>query len=124
MIVTLAAVRIIDASSSSPTPGASAPTASARMVVPNGRRAGEVFMTMGHDRYVFLAVNYGVKSGLYRVESTNAANQVTPLGHVAITGGHGSWVGEVHGGATPTTVRLVDAKGAVWCTARFGPVGT
>ncbi len=85
-------------------------------------------MTMGDERYLFLAVNYGVKTGLYRVESTDAANRVTPLGHVAITGGHGSWVGEVpggrHPGVTPTTVRLVDAKGEVWCTARFGPVAT
>jgi hypothetical protein len=121
MIVTLATVRIIDARSSSPSASGPAEMRSARMVGAGGRQAGDVFVTSGKEAYVFMDVDYGVRSGTYRVEATDAANQVTKLGALEITDGRGAWAGESKG-APPTTVRLVDDQGEVWCTARFGPV--
>jgi anti-sigma-K factor RskA len=124
MIVTLATVRILDAdNSSSPTASGSSNVTSARMVGANGGAAGDVFMTAGNESYVFMDVDYGARSGTYRVEATDAANQVTKLGSMSITNGRGVWAGEAKG-ETPTTVRLVDSEGQVWCTARFGPVAT
>jgi hypothetical protein len=126
MIATLAAVRIIDASgSSSSQSDASVPVASARMIGQQGNRAGNAFMTTGEEQYLFLDVTYGVKSGVYRIETVDAADRVTPIGSVAINEGHGAWAGEVpggRGGAPPAMVRVIGPDGQVFCTARFGPV--
>ncbi len=126
MIVTLATVRIIDAGGSggsSPAATAPANVRSARMMGASGGVAGDVFMTAGDESYVFMDVDYGARSGTYRVEATDASNQVTMLGSMSITNGRGVWAGEANG-ETPTTVRLVDAEGEVWCTARFAPAAT
>jgi anti-sigma factor RsiW len=128
MVVTLAAVRIADSRREGSSGTASAEMTSARMIGHGGKRAGDVFMTLGDERYVFVNVDYGVETGLYRIESTDAANRVTVLGNVAISGGHGAWAGELAGAGapvgTPTTVRLIDERGEILCTARFGPVAT
>ena len=125
MIGTLAAVRIIDARSSD-TPST---VRSAQMVGHTGRHAGDVFMTLGHEQYVFLDVDYGVQTGTYRIEAVDAANQPTVLGTVNITGGHGAWAGELAGGKRgsrepPAMVRLVDSNGKVLCSAQFGAVAS
>lgn len=128
MVVTLAAVRIIDARSSSPSSVAtSAEMSFARMVGHGGKRAGDAFMTTGNERYMFLSVDYGVKTGMYRIEAMNGANRLTSLGNVAISGGHGAWAGELKRGGstgTPMMVRLVDVNGKILCTGRFGPMAT
>ena len=124
MIATLAAVRIIDARSSDSSP---TQVTSARMIGHGGRRAGDAFMTSGGEHYVFLDVDYGVKTGMYRIEAVDAANRVTSLGSVAITEGHGAWAGELAAGgkgAPPAMVRLVDADGGVLCAAQFGTRAT
>ena len=123
MIVTLATVRIVDAGSSSPSASGRGDVTSARMVGANGGEAGNVFLTTGDEQYVLMSVDYGARSGTYRVEATDATNQVTRLGSMSITDGRGVWAGESKG-ETPTIVRLVDAEGQVWCTARFGPVAS
>ncbi|MGZ4691637.1 MAG: anti-sigma factor family protein [Acidimicrobiia bacterium] len=125
MVMTLAAVRIIDARSSDEP---RTQVTSAQMVGHTGKRAGDVFMTVGTERYVFLDVDYGVKTGMYRIEMLDSANRLTRLGNVAITGGHGTWAGELKASATggapgaPAMVRLVDASGEVLCSAHFGAV--
>jgi hypothetical protein len=123
MIVTLATVRILDAGSSSPSASTPTNVTSAQMVGASGHAAGDVFMTAGKESYVFMDVDYGARSGTYNVEAIDAADQVTKLGSMSITDGRGAWAGETKG-ETPTTVRLVDDEGQVWCTARFGPVAT
>jgi Putative zinc-finger len=127
MIATLAAVRVVDArtADSSSSSGSSVSVASVPMVGAKGHEAGHAFMTGGEEQYVFLDVNYGAQSGMYRIEAVDRANQVTPLGTVAIDEGHGAWAGEMPGGAAgepPAMVRVVGPDGRVFCTARFGPV--
>jgi hypothetical protein len=119
MVASIAAVRIIDARGSG---SSSTDVASASMIGRSGRRAGDAFMTSGGERYVFLSVDYGVKTGMYRIEAVDSRDEVTPLGHVVVSGGHGAWAGELPGGAkstTPAMVRLVDPDGQVLCAARF-----
>jgi hypothetical protein len=118
MIASVAAVRILDAHGSG---SSSSDVASASMIGNGGRRAGDAFMTSGGERYVFVDVNYGVKTGMYRIESVDAQNDVTALGHVVVSGGHGAWAGELPSGrsGTPAMVRLVDPEGNVLCAARF-----
>jgi hypothetical protein len=119
MVASIAVVRIIDArGSSSP----STDVTSANMIGHRGRRAGDAFMTSGGERYLFVDVDYGVKTGMYRVEALDAQSGVTSLGHVFVSAGHGAWAGELPGGgkgATPAMVRLVDPDGHVLCAARF-----
>jgi hypothetical protein len=129
MVTTLAAVRIIDArgDESSSDPRAVVPVASAPMIGRSGREAGVAFMTPGTERYVFIAVDYGSRSGMYRVEAVNGADTVTELGNVAIDEGHGAWAGSMPVGSTsaaPRMVRVVGPDGEVFCTARFGPVAS
>ncbi len=119
MIASVAAVRILDARGSG---SSSSDVASATMIGNGGRRAGDAFMTSGGERYVFVDVNYGVKTGMYRIESVDAQNDVTALGHVVVSGGHGAWAGELPSGGrsgAPDMVRLVDPAGNVLCSARF-----
>ncbi len=119
MVASVAAVRILDARGSG---SSSSDVASASMIGNGGRRAGDAFMTSGGERYVFVDVNYGVKTGMYRIESVDAQNDVTALGHVVVSGGHGAWAGELPSGGTsgtPDMVRLVDPQGNVLCAARF-----
>ncbi len=118
MIVSVAAVRIIDARGS----GSSSSDVAAADMIGNGGRAGDAFMTSGSERYVFVSVDYGVKTGQYRIEAVDAHDRVTSLGRLAVLGGHGAWAGELPAGAahrTPAMVRLVDADGKVLCAARF-----
>jgi hypothetical protein len=92
------------------------------MIGNGGRRAGDAFMTSGSDRYVFVSVDYGVKTGEYRVEAVDAKDEVTPLGHLAVSGGHGAWAGELPARAMQaklSMVRLVDVGGHVLCSAKF-----
>jgi hypothetical protein len=119
MVASIAAVRIIDARGSG---SSSTDVASATMIGHSGRRAGDAFVTSGGERYVFLSVDYGVGTGMYRIEAVDSRDQVTSLGHVVVSGGHGAWAGEIPGGrgATPAMVRLIDANGRVLCAARFG----
>ena len=93
-----------------------------RRVGEHGRQrrplAGDAFMTSGRDRYVFVDVDYGVKTGMYRIEAVDAKDRVTALGHLAVSGGHGAWAGEVPasgGTGALAMVRLVDPSGAVLC---------
>ncbi len=120
VIVSVAAVRIIDARGGS---GSSdTDVASANMVGNGGRYAGDAFTTSGHDRYVFVDVNFGAKSGMYRIEAVDAKDRVTALGRLAVSGGHGAWAGELPasgGHDALAMVRLVDSSGAVLCAARF-----
>lgn len=122
VIVSVAAIRIVDARD----PGTTATAmTSARMIGNGGKDAGGAFVTTGHEHYVFLNVDYGVKTGMYRVETIDAANRVTALGQVAITAGHGAWAGELPHTATaraPAMLRLVEPGGEILCVARFGPV--
>ena len=126
MIVTLATVRILDARTSDPAPTARDVTSAPMVGAHSGNRAGAVFMTSGEERYVFLDVDYGVRSGTYRIEAVYPGDRVTRLGEMAVTEGSGAWAGAAPEGvaATPTMVRLVSADGEVFCTARFGPVAS
>lgn len=129
MIATLAAVRIVDArsSGSSSESSGSVPVQSARMIGQKGHEAGNAFMTSGSEQYIFIDVDYGAKSGAYRIEAVDDANRVTPLGAVAINDGHGAWAGEMPTGgsaAPPRMVRVIGPDGQVFCTARFGPVAS
>jgi hypothetical protein len=126
MIVTLAAVRIIDAGSDSGS-GRVAETemVNAPMVGRSGHRAGDAFMTGGEERYLFVDVDYGVGSGRYDIEAVDHADNTTKVGAVDVKEGHGAWAGELpKGAADPEMVRMVDADGKVWCWAKFGPVAT
>ncbi len=129
MIATLAAVRIVDGrtTDSSSSSGSSTNVASAPMIGPKGHDAGHAFMTTGEDRYVFLEVNYGARSGMYSIEAVDDANRVTALGPLPIDQGHGVWAGEMPGGTAgepPTMVRVIGPDGRILCTARFDPVAT
>jgi anti-sigma-K factor RskA len=120
IIASVAAIRIIDARSDT---SSSTALASARMVGNGGKHAGNAFMTSGSEHYVFVDVDYGVKTGMYRVESVDSSDRVTALGMVAVTAGHGAWAGELPGRATvgtPRMVRLVEPSGEVLCVAKFG----
>jgi Putative zinc-finger len=126
MIGTLATVRILDARSSGSAPSATADITSAQMIGAGGRNYGDAFMTSGHETYVFLDVDYRSSSGRYRIEAVDASNQVTPIGAVTVTEGHGVWAGEAgfSKDGAPAMVRLVDDDGSVVCAARFGTVAT
>jgi hypothetical protein len=129
MIATLAVVRIVDAQSadSSSERGPEEQVVSAPMIGNKNHEAGKAFMTSGDNQYVFLDVDYGERSGMYRIEAVDAANHVTQLGTVAIDEGHGAWAGELatEGSASaPTMVRVVGEDGQVFCTARFGAVAS
>jgi hypothetical protein len=126
MITTLAVVRIVDARSSE---SSDAPTeiASAHMVGQSGHRAGDAFMTLGGEQYVFLDVDYGAKTGTYRIEAVDTSDRVTSLGNLTITDGQGAWAGEMPKSGTsasPAMLRVVGANGEVFCWARFGPAAT
>ena len=127
MIGTIATVRIIDARDAESSSDAKPVVTSAEMIGRSGHGAGAAFMTTGDDQYVFLDVDYGVKSGVYRIEVVDGANRATPIGNVSIKEGQGAWAGELPGGAGtsgPRMVRIVGADGEVFCTARFGPVAS
>jgi hypothetical protein len=127
MIATVAAVRIVDARSSDSSESSSVPVTSARMIGQQGHEAGNAFMTSGSEQYVFVDVDYGVKSGMYRIEALDNSKNATPLGTVAIEEGHGAWAGELPAGGSaspPTAVRVIGPDGRVFCEARFGPVAT
>jgi hypothetical protein len=126
MIVTLAAVRIIDAGrDGSSGTVATTDVTSAPMVGRSGHRAGDAFVTGGDERYVFVDVDYGDSSGRYDIEAVDKANRTTRLGAMDVKDGHGAWAGELPEGAgRPETVRMVTADGEVVCWAEFGPVAT
>jgi hypothetical protein len=126
MIVTLAGVRIVDAGNDGSSRTATGTeVTSARMVGRSGHRAGDAFMTGGDDRYVFVAVDYGVGTGRYDIQAVDDANRATTIGSVDVTEGHGAWAGEVpRGAADPRMLRMLDADGKVFCWAKFGPVAT
>lgn len=115
MIASIAAVRIIDARSSTDTV---AGMSFARMVGHASRPAGHAVLRSGGERYLWLDVDYGARSATYRLETVDAQNRVTVAGTVAVSDGHGSWGGEIHG-PPPTIVRLVGGDGRVFCAASF-----
>ena len=59
--------------------------------------AGHAVLRSGDERYLWLDVDYGVRSATYRLETIDAQDRVTVAGAVAVAGGHGSWGGEIHG---------------------------
>jgi hypothetical protein len=126
MIVTLAAVRIIDAGNDGSSRNlAETELTSAPMIGRSGHHAGDAFLTSGNERYVFVDVDYGDSSGRYRIEAVDHADRATSLGAMDVTAGHGAWAGELPDGAgAPATVRMVDVDGNVVCWAKFGPVAS
>jgi hypothetical protein len=127
MVATLAAVRIVDAQSADSDRDAAVPVAAAPMIGHKNHEAGVAFMTSGDERYVFLDVDYGDRSGMFQIETVDEANRVTKLGTVALDEGHGAWAGELPAGssaAPPRMVRVVGPGGQVFCTARFGAVAS
>lgn len=116
--VSVGVVRILDARSSA-RPSATEVRA-APMMGEHGQRAGRAFAMSGDDRYVFVAVDYGVPNGAYTVEAVGAGGRVARLGAVTIEDGHGAWAGELPASVgAPRSVRLVDPAGVVVCEARF-----
>jgi Putative zinc-finger len=115
MIVSIAAVRIVDARTSTET---TAGMTFAHMVGHSKGPAGHAVLRSGDERYLWLDVDYGVRSATYRLETIDAQDRVTVAGAVAVAGGHGSWGGEIHG-PQPAVVRLVGDDGRVFCIANF-----
>jgi hypothetical protein len=118
MIASIAAVRIVDARTSTSTSAATGMTF-ARMVGHSKGPAGHAVLRSGSaERYLWLDVDYGVRTATYRLETIDAQDRVTVAGAVAVAGGHGSWGGEIHG-PQPAMVRLVGDDGRVFCIANF-----
>jgi hypothetical protein len=115
MIVSIAAVRIVDARNSTQS---AAGMTFARMVGDNKGPAGHAVLRSGDERYLWLDVDYGGRSATYRLETIDARNRVTVAGAVSVAGGHGSWGGEIRG-PRPAFVRLVGDDGRVFCIADF-----
>lgn len=91
----------------------------ATMIGHGGTAAGKAFVVGGTDRYVFVAVDYGVASGSYAIEVIDQGG-TRRLGTMEIADGRGSWAGGDEGrSGLPAAVRLVDASGEPVCEARF-----
>ena len=119
MIVSIAAVRIIDARDTTSTEVASNASVSP-MISPNRHEAGHAVMGSDGERYLWLNVDYGDGDDTYRLETVDASHHVTQAGTVSLRDGLGSWGGEIKG-PKPTIVRLVGQDGEVFCVAYFGP---
>ena len=116
MIASIAAVRIVDARSSNQS---AVGMTFARMVGHSKGPAGHAVLRSGAaERYLWLDVDYGVRTATYRLETIDAQDRVTVAGAVSVAGGHGSWGGEIRG-PRPAMVRLVGDDGRVFCIANF-----
>lgn len=119
VIVSITAVRVIEANdSSAPTavPGqpASAPVAVVMNGGPTGAAGGWAYVSDHHG--VALNVDYGMPSGSYSVMVTPAAGDATSIGTVDITDGRGSWTGRSAEPLGPgSRIALVDATGTEVC---------
>ena len=128
MIVSIAAVRVIDARSDT-TPRAAAPTTSttpvhltqAQMVSEtDGTPAGWVYVSGG--RSVALAVSYVVAPGTYGIQVQPSGAAPVMIGDVQVDAYRGSWTGTSTVDIAPgDTVALVSAEGAQVC---HGTIGT
>ena len=89
------------------------PTA-VKMVSANELPAGWAYVTNKHS--VAIALDYGVKSGRYKIAVQPRAGPRVTIGTMAVRHDHGSWTGtspvELRAGST---ISLVDASGAPSC---------
>jgi hypothetical protein len=116
MIVSVTAVRVIDAGSE-PAATRTAPVAlmKAQMVSEtDGAPAGWVSVSGGRD--VALAVAYGVEPGTYTVQARDGDRAPVPIGDVEISGTSGWWAGTSRVDLAPgDRIALVSGTGARVC---------
>jgi Putative zinc-finger len=116
VVASVAAVRLVDASSSSHKPSLEA----AQVIGGGGMHAGKAFLTDGSDPYLFVALNYGMPTGTYGIMTVAADGHTARIGSISIVHGAGSWVGDAHVPAGALAwVRIVRPDGHTLCSAKF-----
>jgi hypothetical protein len=115
VIVTVAAVRVIDAGNDPDRPTL---VRTAEMIGHGTNPAGSAMMLTTGERYLWLDIDYGDGAGRYRIETMDRASRPTEIGTVQVRQGKGTWAGALEG-PRPAGVRLVADDGEVWCEAWF-----
>jgi hypothetical protein len=114
-ILSITIVRVVESGSETKgTTAAAAKPAAVKMVSTSDLPAGWAYVTNKHS--VAIALNYGLKSGNYKIAVQPRAGSTVTIGTMAIDDDHGSWTGtspvELRAGST---ILLVDADGTPSC---------
>ena len=115
-ILSITIVRVIESGSdvTSVTATAAAKPIAVRMVSASDLPAGWAYVTNRHS--VAIALNYGLKTGRYRIEVQPRTGSTVTIGTMAIENDRGSWTGTSRVAlGEGSTILLVDADGSPSC---------
>ena len=114
-ILSITIVRVVESGSdTNGTTQSAGKPAAVKMVSASALPAGWAYVTNKHS--VAIAVDYGLKSGSYKIAVQPRAGSTVTIGTMAVDNDHGSWTGTSQVALRAgSTISLVDATGTPAC---------
>jgi hypothetical protein len=118
-ILSITVVRVVESGNDGARPSATGPSTPAKpmavkMVSASNLPAGWAYVTNKHS--VAIALDYGLKSGSYKVAVQPPAGSTVTIGTMTVDNHHGSWTGTSQVALrVGSTISLVDADGTPSC---------